>query len=251
MHHLLTPAWIAKHLFALIILVAMIQLGFWQLDRLEQRRALNASLIAASEGPATTLTGEPIDPAEFHFRRVRVTGVYDNAESIVLRNQTLEGVSGVHLLTPLRISGSDQAVLVDRGWLPEDRRQPEDLLPFTETDAVTIEGVARRSQSRPESALAPLDLPLPGETRIHAWVRVDIPRIEEQVGYDLLPIFIEQSAHTAGTDNSLPRPRSLAALDEGPHLGYAIQWFTFSAILMVVYTLLLRQELRKHMHGSK
>src|SRR6185503_991127 len=115
---------------------------------------------------------------------------------------------------------------------------------------VTLEGVANSTQTRP-GWLSPLDPPLrEGQTRLVTWSRVDIDRIQQQLPHPLLPIFIKQLPNlTVTTAESLPRQESGAALDEGPHLGYAIQWFSFSAILVVTYGLFLRQELRKGERG--
>jgi surfeit locus 1 family protein len=245
MQSLLSPAWLLKHSLALIVLAMMLWLGFWQLDRLEQRRDFNASLLAARAGQALDLNREAIPNDDMAFRLVQVSGSYDNAESILLRNQSLDGVNGVHLITPLRIEDSDQAVLIDRGWLPAEVTREQNLAPYIVAGPVTVTGIAMESQERPDNALAPRDLPLPGEERISAWLRVNIPRIEEQVGYPLLPFYIEQNPDPAAPADALPRPRPAASLDEGPHLNYALQWFTFSIILLIVYSLLLRQELQR------
>lgn len=245
MQSLLSPAWLLKHSLALIVLAMMLWLGFWQLDRLAQRRDFNASLLAARADQPLDLNREAIPNEHMAFRPVQVTGSYDNAESILLRNQSLEGVNGVHLITPLRIDGSDRAVLIDRGWLPAEVQREQNLAPYIVAGPVTVTGIAMAAQERPDRALAPYDLPLPGEERIRAWLRVDIPRIEAQVGYPLLPFYIEENPDPNARADVLPRPRPSASLDEGPHLNYALQWFTFSIILLIVYTLLLRQELSR------
>jgi surfeit locus 1 family protein len=243
MHPLLRGSWIPKHLFAATILVTLITLGFWQLDRLEQRRAQNAARLAVLDQNPITVTPAS-DPATLFGRRVRVTGTFRNAESVILRARKSDsGVDGVHLLTPLQLSGSDQAVLIDRGWLLAEQAAPERRGAFAIDREITLEGVALPPQARPDALLAASDLPLPGETRIDAWVRVDVLRIQEQVAAPLLPFFIEQLPSGSG---SLPRPPDPRLLDEGPHLSYALQWFAFAGMLVVVYTALMRQELRKY-----
>jgi surfeit locus 1 family protein len=243
-HRLLSPGWLAKHLFALAIFGTMLVLGFWQLDRLQQRRESNAATLAILDQNPTTLTGQEPDPAALIDRRVRVTGSFVNEESVVLRGRAAEsGVDGVHLLTPLRIAGSDRAVLVDRGWLPESQRDPAALAAYAISREITLEGIARPQQIRPDALLAPRDLPLPGEARIAAWVRVDVPALAAQTGENLLPIFVEQLPDRRSS--ALPRPRDPTQLDEGPHLSYALQWFAFSAMLAVVYAALMRQELMR------
>jgi surfeit locus 1 family protein len=225
----------------LVIIGALIlgRLGFWQLDRLAQRRAFNTSLNTRMAQPALTLAGAAADPDALEYRHVEVRGVYDPAQEIVLRNRELDGTPGVHILTPLRISGSDTAVLVDRGWLPRDYADQAARSAFAAPAGEQLaSGIARRSQ---EDAGGPQDPPLgPDRKRLDAWFHVNIARIQQQTGYPLLPIFIEQqpaspSAGIPAGDLTLPRPVATADLGEGPHMGYAVQWFAFAIILVVGY----------------
>jgi surfeit locus 1 family protein len=219
----------------LVIVGALIlgRLGIWQLDRLAQRRAFNSSLNKRMAQPALTLASTALDPAALEYRRVEVRGVYDPAQEIVLRNRELDGTPGVHILTPLRLSGSDTAVLVDRGWIPRDQADPAARKAFAAPPGeVLVTGIARRSQ---EAAGGPQDPPLsPERPRLDAWFRINIASIQQQTGYTLLPIFIEQQP--APGDPALPRPVATADLGEGPHMGYAVQWFAFAIILVVGYT---------------
>jgi surfeit locus 1 family protein len=172
-----------------------------------------------------------------------VTGVFDNEDSIALRNRPFNGQPGVHLLTPVRIEGSEQAVLVDRGWIPLEDAEPERWSAYAVEGEVTIEGIAKQKQPRPDGFLVPTDpTPGPGEDRLEQWFRVDIDRIQEQMPYPLLPIFIEQSPDG---HNTPPLQEGDPVLDEGPHLGYALQWFTFSLILVITYGAFMRQEIKR------
>jgi surfeit locus 1 family protein len=247
MAHLLTPRWLGKHLLALLVLLAMLRLGFWQLDRLEQKRDHNAAVIAALEQPPVPLPLPLANADGLAFRRVEVRGTLDHAHSMLWRNQKHDGINGVHLLTPLHISDSDHTVLIDRGWLPPAHATPERRAAYTPPGELVIEGIVRRSQPRPDHPLAGKDLPLPGETRIDAWLRVDTAQMQQQLPYPLLPLFIQQTHPAPDHPDALPRPIAAPELDEGPHLSYALQWFTFSGILLVVYAILIRQELT---HGA-
>jgi len=244
-HHLLSISWLLKHSFALTIFITMVGLGFWQLARLEDRRATNAARLAVLEQPALPLIdADQMDPTTLVGRKVRLVGTLLNEESVVLRGRrSASGVDGVHLVTPLRLRGSEQALLVDRGWLPANQQRPESLAAYASSREVTLEGIAQLGQSRPDTLLAPYDLPLPGETGIHAWIRVDIPAIQAQVSVPLLPIYVE--VLPAPDDAPLPRPFDPRLQDEGPHQGYALQWFSFAIMLAIVYTILIRQELSR------
>jgi surfeit locus 1 family protein len=221
--------------------IVMIRLGFWQLDRLAQRHAINERIDTRMAQAPLPLAGEPIDPAELEYRRVQVRGVYDPSQEIVLRNRSLDGAPGMHVLTPLRLSDG-AAVLIDRGWLPMDEAKPEARRAYAPpAGEVVVEGIARLSQ---ESPYGPQDPPLrPGEARLDAWFQVNIPRIQQQAGYSLLPIYLEQQP--APGDPPLPRRVATTDLGEGPHLSYAVQWFAFSAILVIGYLAFTYQQVKR------
>jgi len=236
-------------LLVIVGTLALGRLGIWQLDRLAQRRAINSSLNTRIAQPAARLDGAAIDPATMEYRRVEARGIYDSAQEIVLRNRELDGMPGVHILTPLRISGSATAVLVDRGWIPRDQADPSARSAFAAPQGeVLVVGIARRSQ---EDLGGPQDPPLgPDRPRLDAWFRVNVAGIQQQAGYALLPIFIEQqpdpaSAGVSPGDPALPRRAPIADLGEGPHLGYAVQWFGFAIILLVGYIVFTYQQARR------
>ena len=235
-----------RHLLVLAVFIVLIYLGLWQLRRLEQRRALNQEVMDGLNQPPMTLSGNPVESEALHLRRVSVTGTFENEESVVLRGRSYQGQPGAELLVPLRIKNSEQAVLVNRGWVPLQIATSEDLKGYALEGEVMVEGVAYRSQPRPDGFLVPTDpTPQPGK-RLEAWFRVDIDRIQQQVAEPLLPVFIRQSAASAkATEPPLPQPEP--ELDEGPHLGYAVQWFAFALILVVMYSAFVWQEYKPNL----
>jgi surfeit locus 1 family protein len=232
------------HIIVIIGLIFLINLGFWQLRRLEQRRTLNAEIIAGLNANPVTLTGEPVDPLELRRQRVIVTGTLDNAENIILKNRPSRSEAGVELVVPLKISGTNTAVLINRGWIPLDEVAPEVRREYDIEGEITIEGIAYPTQPQPSGYLVVLDPTLtPGQNRLDDWFRIDTARIQEQLDYPLLPIFVRQSP---GADpDELPRREENFDLSEGSHLSYAVQWFSFAFILVVVYASFLWQESRK------
>lgn len=248
MKKLLTPRWLIGHVLVVLAVIVLINLGLWQLRRLDQRRALNASILAGLNAPVVVLSGQTVDPQELNRHRVSATGTFDNQAAVALRNRPFQGQPGVHLVTPLKIKGSDKAVLVDRGWIPLEDAEPEKWSKYSQTGEVTINGVAYPGQSRPEGFLVPTDpTPAPGQAGLDTWFRVDIERIQEQLPYPLLPVYIEQSPPPGVTPTTPPLQEDNVnvTLDEGPHLGYAIQWFSFGLILVITYAVFIRQELKR------
>jgi surfeit locus 1 family protein len=227
-------------LFIALAAAIMIALGLWQLTRLQVRRALNAAIVSRMAQPPFVLTGDAIDASALEYRPVAVTGTFDFSQEVVLRNKSKNESPGVHLLTPLKIDGSENAVLIDRGWIPYTAADPQLRTAYaTPTGVVTVSGLLRASQPR-ISPLLPADPALgPDLPRLDSWFWTDIDQIQEQIPYPLLSFFVEQSAGPDPT--ALPLAGSEIDLGNGPHLGYAIQWFSFAAILVVGSIVLARQ----------
>lgn len=213
--------------------LAMVGLGFWQLSRRAQRLQRNAYITERQAERPVEIRGPVADPSALEYRRARVVGMFDYDNEIVQRNRARSGSPGVHVLTPLRIEGSDHAILVDRGWIPFLQMEQAQRRPLRGPEQVEVEGMIRPSQSQPPR-MAPVDPPLgPERSRLDAWFWVDVPRIQQQTPYPLLPLYIEWAPQPGAP--SLPWRSQDLALNEGPHLSYAIQWFSFAAILASGY----------------
>ncbi len=223
--------WWRTTLLVLAAMGVMIRLGFWQLDRLAQRRARNAQIARQLALPPLDLTAAalPADPGVLKNRRVTVRGQFDFAHQVALLYQNWMGAPGIHLIAPLRIEGSDRAVLVDRGWVPEAEAAPERWSQFDEPGTVVVTGFLRLSQPPPRGRAGGKAAASPSFQT--GWYRVDIPALQAQTPYELLPVYILQApADDDGTH--LPyRSEPSFDLSDGPHLGYAIQWFLFALIL--------------------
>ncbi|OGO42394.1 MAG: hypothetical protein A2W36_04930 [Chloroflexi bacterium RBG_16_58_14] len=238
----------------LVILAAsvMVRLGIWQLDRLAQRREFNARVEAQLDQPPLDLNTADAgaDLGSMEYREVIVTGEYDPAGEVALRNQAWDNHIGVHLLTPLKIAGSDEAVLVNRGWVPLEDYSSGDLTQYAEPGMVEVRGVIRASQSKPEIGGRADQVPSPGAGKLMAWNLVNVPGIAAQEAYPLLSAYIQQAPDPKW--NSLPyRSQPDLELTEGPHFGYALQWFSFAAILVIGYPFYIRREERASISKSR
>jgi surfeit locus 1 family protein len=234
--------WLWATIGVALMCALFLTLGFWQLQRLEQKRATNALILARMQEPPLALSGQTLDPEQANLRRADVRGTYDYSQEIVLRNRTLNEIPGVHVIVPLRIAGSDAAVLVDRGWIPYEMAGQEQRKVFQDAAGeVAVRGILRRSEVR-SSQVSPADLPLgPDRPRLDAWHRVDIPRIQEQIPYPVLPLYLEEDQAPGEPIRRFPRAEPDLALSEGSHLGYAVQWFAFAGILLGGYVMFFRQ----------
>jgi len=248
---LLSRQWWWATLLAVLGVGVLIRLGFWQLDRLEQRRAFNIHLQEQFDSPVLNLNASSPSSAliEMEYRAVEVVGVYDFDHEIAVRNQAWNGRPGYVLVTPLIISGTQTAVLVNRGWIPLEDFSPGEWQVYQQIGTVDIAGLIRLSREKPDFGAAPEPTPVPGEDR-QVWNFINIDLISRQVPYELLPVYVQRGPESdfpkdinLWTIDHLPFP-SLPELEitEGPHLGYAVQWFIFAAILGFGYPILVYRE---------
>jgi surfeit locus 1 family protein len=234
----------------------MARLGIWQLDRLTQRRAQNAIEAAQLNAPLLdlnqALTGAAPTPIDsivgMQYRSVVVRGSYEFSRQVGLRNQVWSDQLGYDLLTPLRISGSGQIVLIDRGWIPREDFESGRLAQYDEPGEVTVQGVILDSQVY--SALGHNQDPVfDPARRTTAFFAANPIRIGQEMAYSLLPVYIQQIPDPARS--GLPYRKAFnLVLNDGPHLSYAIQWFFFALVLGVGYPILVRRNVHKDPKGA-
>ena len=207
--------------FALLVATLFVRLGVWQLDRLHQRRAINAAVLARRALPPVAVTSASLPIDSVRDRRVVATGAWDYSQERVWGARSYEGVPGVAVLTPLKIAGG-AAVFVDRGWAPSADALHVDPATLREGDSAMVTGFAY---------VAPRGR---GD--------VDPMRIKDSLPYAVAPFIIQalpsDRPTATGRESFRVRPPDLVywpapELSEGPHLSYAIQWFAFAGIVLV------------------
>jgi surfeit locus 1 family protein len=219
------------------ICVLFVNLGFWQLRRLDERQIENlviASRMTAAAIPIEELivgAGSDIDSLE--FRNADAAGVFRPDLEVLVRSQVHAGTAGWHVLTPLLLSNGE-AVLVNRGWVPLEM----DSVPVAaepRDGEVEITGWVHLTRVRATGGRAE---PQGQLTQIS---RVDLARLQEQMPFRLLPVYLVADGGGDDLPIAVPRPETT---DEGPHLMYAIEWFSFTLISVVGYFFLLRRAVR-------
>ena len=241
----LTPKWIVRHLAVLALVIAMIAAGFWQLRRLDDKRAHKALVEDRQEEPAAPVEDLLLQDAavdDVLYRSVTAVGEYLADDTVVVENRTFNGASGGWVLTPLVLSNGD-AVLVNRGFIGFDR-DGRIVAPPPPGGTVRVEGLLFPSQTRGSFGARDPDV---GKLTVLA--RVDLGRVAAQLDRSLLPAYVQLTESTPPEPAVPPGAPALVALgppvpSEGPHLGYAGQWFTFSVIAAGGYVLLLRRVAR-------
>jgi len=223
---------------ALIVLVPVfVGLGLWQLGRAEEKLRLQEQYDARTSDAIVALGTQPVDPQTIRFYRVAVRGEYEPQRQILIDNRVHKGVAGYHVVTPLRVQGSDMRVLVNRGWIPlgASRTRLPDLP--TPPGIQTIEGIAVVPLEHVFMLRAPV--PLTGGRWETVWQHLDLRRFREAVGYPLQPVAILlDPASPAGGFT-----REWSRLDAGiaVHQAYAFQWFALAVAALGLYFILGRR----------
>jgi len=200
---------------ALVLAVVFVRLGFWQIDRLHQRRARNAAVLARLEKPV-----QPIESLRdtAAYRRATLTGAPDYDNEIILTGRSRNGSPGVYLLTPVRGARDDSAVIVVRGWVYA-------------ADAATVDATRWREARTTFTGYTAM-LPSGGASASSAGRKVRsfaAEPIRRLLPYPMSARYlVSQDSGGETVPARLPPPE----LDDGPHLSYAIQWFSFALIAL-------------------
>ena len=230
----LTPSGVLGTLAVFVVVAVCVRLGFWQLDRREERAAVNAAIAERLEEGPVVLESVPADTTGFTHRRVTVRGRIDGDRTLVLAGRSFRGQPGAHLLAPLLVEGG--ALLVNRGWVPAPDAATVDLAEVELEGEVTVEGVL---------------LPFPDvdvdreDARFRTtWYRLDGDAMAAQYPYPVASLYLLATTRPSGlaapdTARELPAILPPPELDPGPHLSYAVQWFSFGAIFLIGWASLL------------
>jgi surfeit locus 1 family protein len=227
---------------ALAIMAAalFVRLGFWQVARLHERQGRNAVIATQQRSAPLPIHALPRDTAAAHYRPASVEGRFDYDNELVLTSRSRRGSPGVELLTPVRLAGTDTAVLVNRGWVYAPDGSTIDRGRWREGDTAHVTGYVELYSPSAETT-APARDP-------HILRRASQREIAGRIPYPVAPFYLVSVGDTTSTTH--PVRREMPVLDEGPHRGYAIQWFCFAAIALGGAAAVVRRERQGERSGG-
>ena len=202
-----------------------VALGTWQLGRAQEKREVKARLDARSAEPPVRISAAEVAVDDVELRRVEARGAFEPRHTVYLDNRIQQGVPGYHVVTPLRIEGSDAVVLVQRGWAPRNFTQRE-VLPAVQTPAGAVE--VRGRLAPPPAKLYAFDTEEKGPIRQN----LDLARFRAETGLPLLELSVQQAGPASeGLLRQWPRAGSGAE----KNYGYAFQWWALCALIAILY----------------
>lgn len=214
-------------LFTVPALMVMLGLGVWQVQRLHWKLDLIADRAAQLAAPALARPSE-VEPARDAFRHIVVEGVFRHEKEMYLAARSLRGNVGYQVVAPLRLADGSH-LLVNRGWVPHDRKDPASRAEGQVAGPVRIEGIIRED-GRP-SIFAPEN-----EPAHNIWFTVDIAAMARWAGLERVADFVVE-AGPAENPGGLPIGGQTRVELRNEHLQYAIIWFALAGALAVIYVI--------------
>ena len=231
-------------IFAIVTALVFSRLGVWQLHRLHERRARNVALASRLGETPVPLSQLSADSVGAHWRRVEARGRYDFDPQIVLSGRTHDGSPGVNIFTPLHPDDGGPAVLVNRGWVYSPDAATVDLGRWDEPPRADVSGYVEDFVHGGHGVSR-----LPSHTNV--WTRLESSELGAAFPFPIAPYYIVALdtlvEYRAARNMPTVTPVRLTqpAMDDGPHLSYAIQWFTFATIALVGVGTMIAQDLKQ------
>ena len=211
--------------------VLFVRLGLWQWHRAAEKSALLAQFSAGSQSIAD-LGGRPTDQVP-RYAQVRVQGSYDSEHQFLLDNISLHARPGFEVLTPLRLQDG-RTLVVNRGWVPltGTRRQLPDVHLDTRGD-VTVAG---RLDDLPVVGISMGHVP---PSNASPWPRLtSFPTMADLAAPLGQPLESRQLLLNPDEASGFVREWQLGGLGPARHLSYAVQWWGFAGLALVLYAYL-------------
>ena len=217
------------------MLVAL-SLGNWQLRRAEEKQALQERFENRERGATLQVQSRLVEVKDVEYARVSVHGEFLPHHTILLDNRVRNGVAGYDVVTPVRIEGGELCVLVNRGWIAAGPRR--DVLPSFPTPAGlrSLEGIAVAAGSRYFEFGADHAAGKKTAAAVEpVWQHLNFERYAETTRLALQPFLIRQ---TSASDDGLARTWERPDRGVDIHRGYAFQWYSLAALILVLYVVL-------------
>jgi len=199
-------------------------LGRWQTGRGDEKEAMQRLLEARAREPVVDLSRPIASPGEILYRRVLARGEWAADAQFFIDNRVLDGRAGFHVITPLRIAGSGQLVLVDRGWIERTAEYPKAPRVAVPGGEAQVSGMATLP---PKRFLELSSDVIDG----NVWQNLSIERYRSVTGRAVLPFVLV--ADEAPAPLTVVRERPDTGVDR--HREYALTWYSLAVLTAVLW----------------
>jgi len=219
-------------LIVLAFVILMINLGFWQLDRANQKTEL---LVLLADDNITQVTDAKQIKNLPQYANVNLKGRYLSAPQLLLDNQIDNQVVGYHVFTPFLMEGLGTYIMVNRGWVAKDKLDQRDF--SVQTDSIVLQGKLNHS---PQVGIQLGEIELDKDQKIQVMTYFDRDKVSKYL-YEILckdlscvvshrVLLLEKNQ-----DQGFKREWQPVVMPPEKHIGYAVQWFSMTFVLIVLF----------------
>jgi cytochrome oxidase assembly protein ShyY1 len=234
----LTPRWLGFHALVVAGVVFMTWLGFWQLNRLDERREFNTTVTARTQQsplPLSDALAQAQAGTDVEWVTVFAQGRWLIDEQVLVINRSQGGVAGRNVVTPFE-TDDGTVIAISRGFIALTQDPPP-----PPGDTARVRGLLRPSEPRGFGGVSD-----PATGRLEELQRLDLDRLAVQLPPDVAARLASWSLSLEVSDPA--QPASLAPvprpeLSEGPHLSYAGQWFVFAICVAIGWVVAMRRSI--------
>lgn len=223
----------------LLLLPVLLRLGFWQLERAEEKQVLLQQFETANRNAPLDLIAKLEVNEALNYRSVKVTGSYDKSHTVFHENQVHNQVPGYHVLVPLKITKSEFYVLVNLGWvaITESREKLPDVeIP---EGMLTVDGKLKLISEK-TFTLGNISQSNQGWPALVQWINLD--DIRKKSGLNLHPFIVlldEKQSH------GFVRKWVPVVMLPEKSISYAVQWFSLALALLLIYLVVNMRKVEK------
>lgn len=219
--------------FTVPALIVLVTLGTWQIQRMHWKEALIEKLQTRSTAAPIPLSKAPADQDQLEFLRVTVNGRFDHRHEFHLVNRSLNGNPGVHIITPFIRTVGAGAILVNRGWVPFDKKSASARAKGQAAGPVTLTGIVRLVKG-------PGRFTPENDAKTNHWFFIDPSAMSAASGHRLTEEFYLLDGNRK-VPGGFPVGHQWTLDIRNDHLQYAITWYALALALLVIFVLYHRK----------
>ncbi len=210
-------------------ILILLSLSLWQLNRYFWKVDLLQNVADQMSQEAEAFPSGEFDLDTWVYRRVAITGTYDHSKEIHLFAHTVKGLKGFQIITPFTLSGSDEVVLVNRGWVPERLKDAEHRSEGNVSGEVTVSGVIRAPWTKSYDFL-------PGSNaETNVWLYGELDQMAAHLNLKVKPVFVELD--DLEVPGGWPKGGQTRVTVPNNHVEYSLTWFGLALAMAVIYGL--------------
>ena len=219
----------------LMCIPLFIHFGLWQYGKAQKQKMRQTSYLKSDQQEAEMFPVElksldKASKANWQYKKVTVEGVYDTRYQILLDNQVHQTRAGYHVITPLKINGSERYVLVNRGWIPANATHTDVPSVITPESLQQVVGQVWVPSERYFTLEAKTDQPTQFKPVLQY---MDVQQYQQSVPIQVSPLLIKLDPDSQA--GGFARQWTVSFKRIATHMSYAYQWFGFAAAALMIF----------------